>query len=277
MGGGALSGRRGGVFPLGLCVFRGVRTDLAAHRARRLTHQPLPRASAARAVTIRLDDLHVPGVSRSVARLGDRDQLFGAALHDAVVDPDPEGKGRAAPLVGVDRRVYRRPRRDASRSRHADDGRLFRACQCGPDLQRRRRDPPHERHRIDRDADRLPDDCHHALHDVPAAVRVHAAGLAGFRRARLCPHRQRHRAVLVDALPVAGAAVGGRAVQLSVADLGGDARLCDLGRRADREPARRLRDRRCLRPIHPMARDLAAAAPGGAGPAGRRGQAVRPA
>src|SRR5438874_8744121 len=54
---------------------------------------------------------------------------------------DPEGKGRGAPLVGADRRVYRGARRDPPRRRDTDNGRLFRARQCGLDLQRRGRDP----------------------------------------------------------------------------------------------------------------------------------------
>jgi len=104
-----------------------------------------------------------------------------------------------------------------------------------------------------------------------SSVAVAIRRMSATESTRRC--RQRHRAILVDPLLVLGAALGGGAVQLFVADLGGDARLCDLGRRADREPARRLGDRRRLRPLHPVARDLAAAAPACPGPAGRRGRA----
>ena len=46
--------------------------------------------------------------SDAVARLGDRDQLLGAAVHDLAVDPDPEGEGRRASLVGAAPGVCRR-------------------------------------------------------------------------------------------------------------------------------------------------------------------------
>ena len=64
---------------------------------------------------------------------------------------------------------------------------------------------------------------------VPAAVRVHAPRLVRRARAGLRRGRQRHRAILVDPLAVAGAALFGRAVQLPVAGLGNDPRLRDLG------------------------------------------------
>jgi drug/metabolite transporter (DMT)-like permease len=67
--------------------------------------------------------------------------------------------------------------------------------------------------------------------------------------------RQRHCADVVDALLVAGAALGGRAVQLSVAGLGDDSRLCRLGRYPDPRSHPRRRHRRRLRPLHPLARN----------------------
>ena len=68
--------------------------------------------------------------------------------------------------------------------------------------------------------------------------RVPALG----RRAdgRACRGRQRDRPVLVDALAVIGAALGGGAVQLSVAGMGQRARLRGLGRRANPGLARRI-------------------------------------
>ena len=71
MGAGDLPDRRGRVFPLAVRVSRGRGDDPAARRARGVAHAALSRASAARPVAIRLDDVHVrrvPACCRSARR-----------------------------------------------------------------------------------------------------------------------------------------------------------------------------------------------------------------
>ena len=104
---------------------------------------------------------------------------------------------------------------------------------------------------------------------VPADARVPCPALGRRADGRARRGRQRDRAVLVDALAVAGAALGGGAVQLPVAGLGHDPRFRGLGRRADPGLAGRLGDRRRLGPLHPVARDLAPPAPAGPARTGR--------
>jgi hypothetical protein len=62
------------------------------------------------------------------------------------------------------------------------------------------------------------------------------------------------RDILVNLLAVAGTAHGDSAVQLPVAGLGDDPRLCDLGRLADPEAAVWLNQHRRFG-IHPVASD----------------------
>src|SRR6202048_4105328 len=126
---------------------------IAARRMERLAAATLPRASAARAVAVRLDAVLVPRGQRAVARLGDGDRLRGAIVHDPAVDRDPEGEGRHPPLVGANPRVCRRSAHHPSRRRHADLRRAVRARQRGLYLDRGDRDPPHEHDRVARDAD----------------------------------------------------------------------------------------------------------------------------
>src|SRR6266446_3214667 len=59
---------------------------IAARRMERLADATLPRASAARAVAVRLDAVLVPRGQRAVARLGDGDRLRGTIVHDPAVD-----------------------------------------------------------------------------------------------------------------------------------------------------------------------------------------------
>ena len=59
-----------------------------------------------------------------------------------------------------------------------------------------------------------------------------------------------------DALAFIGAALGSGAVQLPFAGMGDDPWLRGVGGRADPGPARGLRDRCRLGPLHPVARDL---------------------
>src|SRR5438105_8889763 len=93
---------------------------IAARRMERLADATLPRASAARAVAVRLDAVLVHRGQRAVARLGDGDRLRGAIVHDPAVDRDPQGAGRHPPVVGAYGRVCRRPDDHPSRHRHSD-------------------------------------------------------------------------------------------------------------------------------------------------------------
>ena len=129
-----LPDRRGRVLPLAVGSCRGLRVDPAAHRLGRVAHEPIPRACSARPVAVRLDDLHDGGVQPVVAGLGGGDQLCRATVHDIAVDRRAEGAGRHPPLVGIGRRVYRRPGGDASRRLDIVGRRLFRARQRGADL-----------------------------------------------------------------------------------------------------------------------------------------------
>src|SRR6202048_2841571 len=173
---------------------------IAARRMERLADATLPRASAARAVAVRLDAVLVPRGQRAVARLGDGDRLRGAIVHDPAVDRDPEGEGRHPPLVDANRRVCRRSAHHPSRRRHADLRRAVRAWQRGPNLDRGDRDPPHEHDRVDRDPDALPDEHNDVVHCRPADTRVPRPALARRADGRACRGRQRNRPALVDAL-----------------------------------------------------------------------------
>src|SRR5262249_656687 len=72
---------------------------IAALRMEGLADTTLPRASAARAVAVRLDAVLAARGQHAVARLGDGDRLRSTIVHDPAVDRNPKGEGRHPPLV----------------------------------------------------------------------------------------------------------------------------------------------------------------------------------
>src|SRR5262249_28944414 len=75
----------------------------------------------------------------------------------------------------------------------------------------------------------LSDEHHDLVYRRPVDARVPSPAIARRVDDRACRGRQRHRAVLVDPLAVIGAAFGSGAVQLPVAGMGNDPRLCGVG------------------------------------------------
>src|SRR5581483_12354015 len=100
------------------------------------------------------------------------------------------------------------------------------------DLDRGNRNPPDEPHRVNRDADALPDERHDAVYSRPADARLPGPEMERCADARAFRDRQRNWANLVDAVAVPSATLGRSAVQLPVAGVGNKPRLHGMGRRA---------------------------------------------
>ena len=154
MGSGALSGGRGRVLPLAVLAHPVLPHRAAAPRARRVADRAAVRPSEARAVAALLDDGDLHRLQAHAAGRRGRDQLLGAALHDAPLGRAAEGEGGISPLDRAGDRVRRRAAGDRSRRRGVERGRAVRARQRGADLERGGRHPQDERDRIGRNAAR---------------------------------------------------------------------------------------------------------------------------